>query len=363
MRASTVLLLLGGLITIWSHAQLRLQLKQEQQLTSSVQATASEVERLLARQDQRLKSTAMPDWRQDADRLAAELRRLATDLAAAGAARPGAAGAAVNDGGTAVVDPGVASPPLAELMEAYARTLEKLPPEPSAQEQQILGGHHLEIRQALQEMVRLRQEALIAFMQSSRQRLDLAIWVLVAVMSCALYMALKGHSHLQELLVQPLNQIISRLRAALNNPADSMYLPSQEHQQLDSLANVCNTLLDEHHRADDANRTRLAEMRKTADCLIAVFPDPTLVLAGTREILLANTQAWEWMNGEAGKAMRQRLLDAIAAKTPEFESHGLHFALTRLESAGARTSPLLAIYQFRKLGAAPAPASKAADKA
>lgn len=342
MTMSSVLLLIGGLVAIWTHAQLRVRLKQEQRLTGTATATARDMLRLLAPLNQRQDSHAADRWRQDLRQDAADLEQKATAIQEITA-------------GSGETDVSLAAR-LPELIDRYGRDLERLPETPSDAERKIVADGQEKIRQALLDVILERQDRLADFMQASRQRIDVAIWLLVAVMSCALYTALKGHSHLQELLVQPLDQVISLLRTALNNPAESVFLPGQENQQLDSLATLCNTILAERLRAEDASRSQLADMRKTADSLIAVFPDPTVVLAGSQEVLLANPAAWEWLANEAGKSMRQRLLEAIAAETTEFESHGLRFSLAPLAPAQGRTSPLLAIYQFKQLGPAHAPA-------
>ncbi len=336
---SSALLLIGGLVALWMHAQLRLRLKQEQRLAGTVTEMARDMVRLLARPGQRLLDSPGEDRRgQDRWQDIADLREKA---------------AAIRD---MTAGTGEAEAPsesgLPELIEQYGREMERLPEQPSAAEWVAVADDQEKIRQALLDVILERQARLAHVMQTSRQRLDVTIWLLVAVLSSVLYTILKGHSHLQELLVQPLEQITSLLRTALNNPAESVFLPGQENQQLDSLASLCNTILAERLRSEDASRSQLADMRKTADSLIAVFPEPTVVLAGSQEILLANSAAWEWLANEAGKSMRQRLLEAIAAKAAEFESHGLRFSLAALAPAQSRSSPLLAIYQFNQQGPA-----------
>ena len=336
LTMGAVLLLIGGLAAIWMHAQLRLRLNHEQRLASVVTKTARDMLNLLewpdrlhqdSRDEERRRQELLQDIA-DLRQKAAVIRDLKTADSAAEAEAPSAPG-------------------LPEFIDRYGRALERLPEKPSDAQWQAVTAEQEKIRQALLEVILEQQERQLRFMRASRRHLDIAIWLLAAVVSGVLYMTLKSHSRLQEQLLQPLEKITSLLRTALNNPAESVVLPGQENQQLDHLASLCNTILAERQRAEDASRSQLADMRKTADCLIAVFPEPTVVLAGSQEIFLANQAAWNWLTNEADKSMRQHLLDAIAAKAAEFESHGQRFALTTLTPAQGRLTPLLAIYQFK----------------
>ncbi|HQL86029.1 MAG TPA: hypothetical protein PLH67_00245 [Lentisphaeria bacterium] len=340
MTVSSALLLIGGLAAILMHAQLRISLKLEQRLAATVTKTARDMLSLLERPGS-LHQNSQDEERRRQELLqdAADLRQKAgviQDLKAAGDS-------------TTEVDEAPQAPGLPELIDQYDRELKRLPEKPSGAQWQAVAAEQEKIRQALLEVILEQQERQLRFMRVSRRHLDIAIWLLAVVTSGVLYMTLKGHSRLQELLVQPLEKITSLLRTAINNPAEFVALPGQENQQLDHLASLCNTIIAERLRTEDASRSQLADMRKTADSLIEVFPEPTMALAGSQEIFLANQEAWKWLANEAGKSMRQHLLDAIAAKAEEFESHGKRFTLTTLTPAQGRTSPLLAIYQFKQM--------------
>ncbi|HOG49030.1 MAG TPA: hypothetical protein PKY10_00420 [Lentisphaeria bacterium] len=338
LTMSSALLLIGGLAAIWMHAQLRLRLKQERRQVDVATKTARDMLSLLERPGRPHQNS------HDAERRHQELLQDAADLRQKAAAIQDLT---ATDSGNEVKAP--LAPGLPELIDRYGWSLEQFPEKPSDAQWQAVVAEQEKIRQALLEVILEGQKRQARFMHASQRHLDIAIWLLAVVMASVLYTTLKSHSRLQEQLVQPLEKITSLLRTALNNPTESVVLPGQENQQLDRLASLCNTILAERLRAEDASRSQLADMRKTADCLIAVFPEPTIVLAGSQEIFLANQEAWKWLANEADKSMRQHLLDAIAAKAEEFESHGQRFTLTTLTPAQGRTSPLLAMYQFRQM--------------
>jgi len=188
--------------------------------------------------------------------------------------------------------------------------------------------------------------------QESRKILISTIWFIVLLTACGFAITHKMYYHIQSTLLKPIDKISSALSGILSDELQLRRVSANPDTVLFQLTETCNLLLDNWQREKDHHQQVFRMLQKTAVQLIEVFEEPTVAMAGSQEMVLANNNAKDFFIGEGGQRFFHFLTEAIKQNHSEFTSHGLRYAIKIPPQPKNKPDALITIYQFRHAGKA-----------
>lgn len=194
------------------------------------------------------------------------------------------------------------------------------------------------------------QTELLQGNEGSRKILVNTIWFIVLLTACGFAITHKMYYHIQSTLLKPIDKISSALSGILTDELQLRRVSANPDTVLFQLTETCNLLLDNWQREKDHHQQVFRMLQKTAVQLIEIFEEPTLAMAGSQEMVLANNNAKDFFIGEGGQRFFHFLTEAIKQNHSEFISHGLRYSIKIPPQPKNKPDALITIYQFQYTG-------------
>ncbi|MFA6930629.1 MAG: hypothetical protein WCT05_09890 [Lentisphaeria bacterium] len=194
------------------------------------------------------------------------------------------------------------------------------------------------------------EKELIATNQYSREILISTLWFIVLLTACGFAITYRTYYQIQSSLLKPIDKITSALSGILNDELQLRRLAVNRDTALYQLNETCNLLLDNWQREKDHHQQVFRMLQKTAVQLIEICEEPTIAMAGSQEMILANNNAKDFFIGEGGQRFFHFLSEAIQQNHSEFDSHGLRYKIKIPPQPRNTQDCLITIIQFLPAG-------------
>ena len=194
------------------------------------------------------------------------------------------------------------------------------------------------------------QSELLQSNQDCQKILIDTIWFIVLLTACGFAITHKMYYHIQSTLLKPIDKISSALSGILTDELQLRRVSANPDTVLFQLTETCNLMLDNWQREKDHHQQVFRMLQKTAVQLIEIFEEPTVAMAGSQEMVLANNNAKDFFIGEGGQRFFHFLTDAIKQNHSEFTSHGLRYTIKIPPQPKNKPDALITIYQFQYAG-------------
>ncbi|MBR0457818.1 MAG: hypothetical protein IJJ26_01140 [Victivallales bacterium] len=182
--------------------------------------------------------------------------------------------------------------------------------------------------------------------ESSHRTTQLCIWLVIAFCVAGVYAGLRTYHRLREYYVTPLSQLTERLRIAACTTNALLRLNPRDSLELNTIAQLCNDIIDDRIRSVEEARERVKKGYESIHRLLEAFPEPTVVLTSTRELVADNPAAKELFQGDGGNSLYQHFLEALVAGQDSFASHGMTFTIVR--PVHTATNASVEVYTLRR---------------